>query len=219
MSIASEITRLQWAKSNIKTAIEWKWVTVSAATKLDWFATLIDSIPTWSPAESIMSSYAPKVTETWFYWSSWLRWWAHILSQFIYWDYLFMSVWWSSHDRSYDYYETFYFVIKKWRDDFKQYRQSWWSTRDSYYTNWCWNTEVIWNKITLWVWYNSSYWSTAPAWYTTATFNFSTDNRESWSVSDDRSTNWSQNLVEFSTPWHSWYSDDTVTFKFKLRQS
>ena len=45
MSIASEITRLQNAKSSIKTSIENKGVTVPSATTLDGYSTLIDSIP------------------------------------------------------------------------------------------------------------------------------------------------------------------------------
>lgn len=46
MSIASEITRLQNAKSSIKTSIEGKGVTVPSSTTLDGYAALITSIPT-----------------------------------------------------------------------------------------------------------------------------------------------------------------------------
>lgn len=44
MSIATEISRLQTAKADIKTAIENKGVTVPSSTTLDGYATLIDSI-------------------------------------------------------------------------------------------------------------------------------------------------------------------------------
>ncbi len=44
MSIASEITRLQTAKANIKTSIENKGVVVSSSDKLDDYSSLIDSI-------------------------------------------------------------------------------------------------------------------------------------------------------------------------------
>ena len=44
MSIASEIERLQNAKSALKTAIEGKGVTVPASTKLDGYSVLVDSI-------------------------------------------------------------------------------------------------------------------------------------------------------------------------------
>lgn len=45
MSIASEITRLQQAKSDLATSISNKGVTVPASTTLDGYAALVDSIP------------------------------------------------------------------------------------------------------------------------------------------------------------------------------
>ena len=44
MSIASEISRLQTAKAELKTAIEGKGVTVPSSTKLDGYADLVESI-------------------------------------------------------------------------------------------------------------------------------------------------------------------------------
>lgn len=49
MTIASEITRLQWAKADIKSSIEWKWVSVPASAKLDTYSTYIDQIERWDP--------------------------------------------------------------------------------------------------------------------------------------------------------------------------
>lgn len=46
MSIATEITRLQTAKANIKTSIEAKGVVVPDATKINEYSALIDTIPT-----------------------------------------------------------------------------------------------------------------------------------------------------------------------------
>lgn len=46
MDIASEITRLQTAKADIKTAIEAKGVTVPSSAKLDTYDTYIDQIQT-----------------------------------------------------------------------------------------------------------------------------------------------------------------------------
>lgn len=46
MSVATEITRLQNAKSAIKTSIENKGVTVPSTTKLDGYSALIDAIQT-----------------------------------------------------------------------------------------------------------------------------------------------------------------------------
>ena len=47
MTIASEITRLQWAKADIKSSIEWKWVSVPSDAKLDTYDTYIDQIQQW----------------------------------------------------------------------------------------------------------------------------------------------------------------------------
>jgi hypothetical protein len=44
MSVASEITRLQTAKADLKTAIEGKGVTVPSSAKLDAYPALVDSI-------------------------------------------------------------------------------------------------------------------------------------------------------------------------------
>lgn len=46
MSIATEITRLQTAKADLKTAIEGKGVTVPSATKIDGYADLVEAIQT-----------------------------------------------------------------------------------------------------------------------------------------------------------------------------
>ena len=45
MSIASELSRIQQAKSDLATSIENKGVTVPSATTLDGYAALVDSIP------------------------------------------------------------------------------------------------------------------------------------------------------------------------------
>lgn len=45
MSIATDLTRLQTAKADLKTAIEGKGVTVPSATLLDGYADLVESIP------------------------------------------------------------------------------------------------------------------------------------------------------------------------------
>ena len=74
MTIASEITRLQWAKADIKTAIEWKWVSVPSDAKLDAYDTYIDQISTSSIdsifvptaltiADWIYTNYSPNITE------------------------------------------------------------------------------------------------------------------------------------------------------------
>ena len=46
MTIASEISRLQCAKADIKTAIESKGITISDSIKIDEYANCIEDIPT-----------------------------------------------------------------------------------------------------------------------------------------------------------------------------
>lgn len=71
MSIATEITRLQTAKADLKTSIESKGVTVPSTTKLDGYPALVDSIitgtitglvyetGTWTPSEDVNSYIIP----------------------------------------------------------------------------------------------------------------------------------------------------------------
>ena len=51
MTIASEIQRLQWAKSDMQISIWNKWVIVPNSAKLDEYAWYIDQIQTWVPQE------------------------------------------------------------------------------------------------------------------------------------------------------------------------
>lgn len=61
MSIATEITRLQTAKANIKSAIEGKGVTVSSSATIDAYASLVSSIPTDGGGSTFLTrgSYTP----------------------------------------------------------------------------------------------------------------------------------------------------------------
>lgn len=66
MSIANEITRLQGAKADLKTAIEGKGVTVPSATKLDGYADLVDDIQTGGGTPTLQDksvSYTPTESQ------------------------------------------------------------------------------------------------------------------------------------------------------------
>lgn len=63
MSIATELTRLQTAKANIKTSIENKGVTVSSDALLDAYPTLIDSITTEEKGYTEWPSNVPTHTQ------------------------------------------------------------------------------------------------------------------------------------------------------------
>lgn len=57
MTIASEITRLQWAKANIRVSIWNKWVDVPSNIKLDNYSTYIDQIQT-GTGDDILSYFS-----------------------------------------------------------------------------------------------------------------------------------------------------------------
>lgn len=65
MTIASEITRLQWAKSDIRQAIIDKWVDVCADLTIDNYACCINDIPTGSNDTLV------EVLVVWWGWSGW----------------------------------------------------------------------------------------------------------------------------------------------------
>ena len=60
MSIASEISRLQGAKADLKTAIESKGVSVSSATKIDGYAALVSSISQSGSGVGDLSNYSEQ---------------------------------------------------------------------------------------------------------------------------------------------------------------
>lgn len=67
MTIASEITRLQWAKADIKTSIENKGVTVPSSASIDEYSWYIDQIQSWD---------VPPMSITWpqVYWGIYVAW-------------------------------------------------------------------------------------------------------------------------------------------------
>lgn len=94
MTVASEITRLQTAKADIKTSVGCKWVTIPANAKLDQYAGYIDQIKV--PDYSCWTAaYWLKAT-LWmcWYWSGWLcTQYSEINSEWnVVW--LFSSHWW-----------------------------------------------------------------------------------------------------------------------------
>jgi len=75
MTIASEITRIQWAKADIKTAIEAKGVSIPSSDTIDCYACCIDSISTWSNVKFI------DLLVVWWGWNWW-------------WDTSYIWAWW-----------------------------------------------------------------------------------------------------------------------------
>ena len=113
MTIASEITRLQTAKSNIEAAIESKWVTVPDSAKLDTYNTYINQIKTTSgtPIEITGSQVYWWLYSVWknqdVYWIDWC-------ASYMVWDIvLIWYVWdWQTYD-NYDQKDVHFIRWKK----------------------------------------------------------------------------------------------------------
>ena len=136
MTIASEITRLQWAKADIATSIWNKWVTVPSATKLDWYSSLIDQIKT-------IEDTPIEVTWSQVYWGL-----------FTIWDYQYMRwidgcvsyatdnlvlIWYMGTWQTYDHYDQkdcHFIRWKKWVSSRKDTERSMWTGATySFYNN------------------------------------------------------------------------------------
>ena len=63
MTVASEITRLQTAKDNIRTSIQGKGVSVPASAKLDTYPWYIDQISVWTDILGLFKQVTPTSTE------------------------------------------------------------------------------------------------------------------------------------------------------------
>lgn len=101
MTMASEIERLQEAKADIKTSIEWKWVSVPSSAKLDTYDSYIDQIQQGLPQEdydTIASVWKwaalgyPYMNSTT---SHDMQWWNSYLCKIG--NYIFMIWWFSEH--------------------------------------------------------------------------------------------------------------------------
>lgn len=160
MTIASEITRLQGAKADIKTAIEGKWVAVPSSTTLDWYSTLIDSIQTWVPqatynAMKSLASIWPCLASFW--WSS-----STCASKSLKcWDYYVYVAWGSSSSwsRYVFHYAAFVWHPQYWCVWYTQMPEGWnyidiSGMAANLYGNWVLNITAIWRNVSI----NSSTW-------------------------------------------------------------
>ena len=115
MTIASEITRLQWAKSDIKTSIENKGVAVPSSTKLDDYAPYIDQISTgWAFMDSLtLKEYRVEVTD-------WTPWCYGVISWSTntkyYWAMIIYTETGSSSWHEYSYYDLVTVTKEAWSD-------------------------------------------------------------------------------------------------------
>lgn len=181
MTIASEISRLQWAKSDIKTAIQNRWVTIPASTKLDGFSTYIWQIPS-------VTSLATWTFLPLFYYSNSSKekidWASQCFLAKVWWYYVAFGRFWSldySPSRYSPYINlTFY------------YKQEWWTT---------WN-RLSWRKS--WPYDSIPPCSTFEAWFDwTKLYIHDYSSRAGSSSNNYRSrTPWASSLTDES--WYSW---------------
>lgn len=138
MTIASEITRLQWAKATARTSIENKWVTVPVSASVEDYHTYIDQIQQWVPTADYntvvsvgkwASIWYPHVNYTE---KTFCFWWSSFLCKIG--NYLFMiggfgeryawGTW------SYEYFDSYVWIY---------YKQEWASS-------WSWVQKFLWNS-------------------------------------------------------------------------
>ena len=114
MTVASEITRLQWAKSDIRQAIIDKWVNVWANLTLDEYAACIAAIKSWP-------KWYVDILLVWWWWGGGCCW-----NMNMWW-------WWGWWEVS----EAFWYPVNWW---FQVYVWNWWSSCEDDY----WNTGCPW---------------------------------------------------------------------------
>lgn len=183
MTIASEISRLQCAKSDIKTAIEEKWVEVWESVTLDDYANCIAAISSWP------KYWCVDVLVVWWWWSAWGRtcsfnksawwWWAGwvILENW----YVINSCengsipitvwcWWAWYvcDRVCNWWDSiFHNLIAKWGWAWAWYNcEDWYCATPWTWWSWWWwyykNCKWYWTN---WQWYDGWTWGMNPSWY------------------------------------------------------
>ncbi len=143
MTIASEITRLQWAKADIKTAIESKWVSVWSNLKLNNYSSLIQNIQTWN---ANLKNAPIKVVWHWlsssYYWIT--KKWSYLLN----WRFCWFVVVWEYRYSEHKYYYGWSIIL---------YHKSYWFYSSSINEWWCyvdtlWDfwMGISWNYIYMW---------------------------------------------------------------------
>lgn len=147
MTITSEITRLQNAKSNIITAIENKWVWVPSSAKLDWLNTYINNIQNKDPVSDIFIPKSFTVNDA-IYNTNWCRMWDQWLDIVTadwntYYHFFEFEPWTSSW-----YNHCLYYVKKSKWEDMVVWSVAWEvyeSSSSSYMRWWLW-----WFRLKLW---------------------------------------------------------------------
>ena len=205
MSIASEIQRLQQAKSGIKSAIESKWVTVPSDLKLQGYTDCINCIQQWGQIWDI-PFFIGVWSATWNKWSRWLR----SLSTCQIWNYIFFAYTENWYCSSWDAITWNVWYYKKWNKDIcKSNRRDVLSSSSSndYWHQWDSWIKVCWSCVYFCVCWCSRYcW--VKCWYTC--FNMNNDTFWSW-------TTWTLWTWYWSEWWYSWTITNIRDYDYCLR--
>ena len=138
MTIASEISRLQWAKADARTSIINKGVDVPTSAKLDTYHDYIDLIQQWVPTadyETVVS--VSKWAGIWYPYVSYTTshycyWWSAFLCKIG--NYLFMIGWFGEHNTSttwsVEYFDSYVWIYYKqeWASSRSRVRKDLWET-------------------------------------------------------------------------------------------
>lgn len=215
MTIASEITRLQWAKATARTSIINKWVSVPASASVEDYHTYIDQIQQWNPFTTTMPiRYILDIDGT-------REWRADIecKTSFVYGDYMFWTVSGSTFTSTYDVFKANFLVYKKGWTDIKYINGDSSTSRDRFYYR-QWGYSISWNNITLGLGYTTDRLASGDFNTITATFDMSTEGWTStWSGSTTDLTIKSNELfdsIEFDPKIYNSYWTKTPVVIFNL---
>lgn len=209
MTIASEITRLQWAKADIKASIEGKWVPVATNAKLDDYSSYVDQIDTswWVPWIIWSSPVRSMIKTVWNYQERY-----HILWYLSYsvGNYLFIVACYSWLTRdNYDQYIISIFMRKRWANDYVENSTS--ISNSGLEDHRCMGIKVnqSWNILTFETCTERpTAWNDEYYWHHTQTFNMSTDTRWNWAVENYYGSGWN--------PYFSWNYNDQWLFSVEM---
>lgn len=157
MTIASEITRLQWAKASIEASIENKWITVPDSAKIDTYSLYIDQISASASWLATWITTYPKQIAVWVQY--WVQKWPFITwndDTWLYWACAYAEQ--PSGDEKY----WVSFFSKTWTSDIQYYQNAvrgtrtynpvtenlsiykQWTTVYAFFTSWSTNANYCW---------------------------------------------------------------------------
>lgn len=186
MTIASEITRLQWAKTTARTSIINKGVDVPTSASVEDYHTYIDQIKTSSGIGTFTGSMALRYI-AWYGENARSNWWC---ASIIYKDYMFIATLYNSTGSHSDVLYTLFMAVPPWAQDWTYvYNNNMTSGSNSYYFVDYWITTTD-NSITIVLQHNS--------WYVQGVFSFTNN---TWAVTQPSTAvinQWWQNLFTMS---------------------